>query len=453
MRLGAKLILAFLVVGLTGVALIALIAGFATETEFMRFVFDEYQGALVSQLEEYYHTHAGWKGVEGIFPFRGGMPMGRPRSFNGPGGIITLTDDQGFVIVAGHGYRVGEMVALEEVETWQPIERDGQVVGWVVTARDQFGESPAEVSFLNRMKRTLTIGAIGAVAVSLLLAVLLARTLAHPLRELTTATRAVAEGNLDYRVPVRSKDELGELATSFNLMSAELSRSQTLRRQMTADIAHELRTPISVILGHVDGVDEGVLPASSETFNIIREETGRLERLIEDLRTLSRADAGELTLVTRLVQLKTLLEQVIAAHRPLAHEKRISLRLEVEPNLQEVIVDPDRIAQVLSNLITNALRYSPEKGQITLSAKNEVDEVEIRVQDSGPGLQPDELTRIFDRFYRTDQSRQRESGGSGLGLAIAKSLVEMHAGRLWAESEPGKGTHLVVRLPVSDPDY
>lgn len=452
MRIGVKLILAFLVVGLTGVALIALVANLATESEFRRFVFDEYQGALIDGLEAYYRDHGGWAGIEKAFPLRVGIPFERPRPAGRPGGIMTLTDDQGVVIVAGHGYQIGEQVARGDMKTGLPIHVEGHVVGWVITARDEFRASQSELSFLNRMRRILTIGGIGAAAASLLLGIVLSRTLTRPLHELTTATRAVAEGDLDQRVPVRSKDELGELATSFNLMSAELTRSRDARRQMTADIAHELRTPISVILGHVDAVDEGVLPASPETFEVIREETGRLDRLIEDLRTLSRAEADELTLVPRLVHPETLLEQAIAAHRPLAHEKGLSIQLDVDPDVPEVEADPDRMAQVLGNILNNALRYSPEGGRIELRAARTSEGVEIRVQDHGPGLKPEDLTRVFDRFYRTDKSRQRDGGGSGLGLPIAKSIVEMHGGRIWAESEPGKGTCFVIRLPKHGPE-
>lgn len=450
MRLVVKLILAFLVVGLMGVASIAFFASLATETEFMRFIFDEFQDELVDQLETYYQTHQAWQGVEQVMPVGGNPPFEKPRPFNRPAGFITLVDDQGRILIAGRGYHVGETIPFELVETWQPIRSDGEVVGWVIAPREQFERNPAEISFVRRTQRALTTAAIGAATVSLLLGVVLSRTLTRPLRDLTAATRAIAQGDLTYKVRVRSRDEIGELASSFNLMSDELGRAQELRRQMTADIAHELRTPISVILGHVDALEEGVLPASSETFGILREETGRLERLVEDLRTLSRADAGELTLTPRTVHPQTLLEQAIAAHRPLTLERGVTMHIEAVGDIPELNVDPDRMAQVLGNLLNNALRYSPQGGRITLRARSTNGEVELQVEDSGTGLPPEALDRIFDRFYRTDPSRQRESGGSGLGLPIARSILEMHGGRIWAESEPGKGTRIVIRLPVWD---
>jgi signal transduction histidine kinase len=170
--------------------------------------------------------------------------------------------------------------------------------------------------------------------------------------------------------------------------------------------------------------------------------------MVNDLRTLSRADAGELVFTCRLASVQDLLDQAMRAYRPQAGKKDIKLRVETLPDLPEVNIDPDRMAQVLGNLLSNALRYTPQGGEITLSAMNNVGNVEIRVKDSGPGIEPHELPNIFDRFYRTDKSRQRESGGSGLGLAIAKSIVEGHGGRIWAESEGGQGTTIVITLPI-----
>ena len=449
MRLGLKLTLAFLIVGLIGVALVALFASRATESEFGRFIFDQYRESFIDQLGDYYLAHEGWEGVAEAFPFPGGMTFTRRRPFDRPGIGIVVTNDHGIVILPGHNYKNGEKVPQNALENAMPVQVDEKVVGWLIATHEGFVKNPAETLFLNRINLLLVIGAIAAMVVSLLLGIFLARTLTRPIREITTATRAIADGNLEQKVPVRSRDELGELATSFNLMSAELARSINSRRQMTADIAHELRTPISVILGHVDAMDDGVMPASSDTFDIIREEANRLGRLVEDLRTLSRADAGELVLVRRMANVKTLLNKVSMAHLPLTHEKNISLQVEISPDLPEIYVDRDRMAQVLDNLLNNAFRYTPKGGRITLYAERVTDGIEIRVQDTGPGISPEELTHVFDRFYRTDKSRQRMSGGSGLGLSIAKSIVEMHDGNIWVESKPGEGSTFVIRLPNS----
>jgi signal transduction histidine kinase len=447
--LAAKLSIAFLIVGLLGVGLIALFASRATQNEFRNFIFDEYRGTFIDQLVEHYRTYGGWNGIQAAlplperFPFQGqGQGLG-PR----PGNFITMTDGSGVVIIGGAGYHSGEQVSPEILKEGVPIELDGEVIGYLLDTREAFRENPSELAFLNRVTRLLIYGAIGALILSLLLGILLSRALTRPIRELTTATQAVAEGDLGRTVLVRSKDELGQLATAFNRMSAELARAQDLRRQMTADIAHELRTPLSVILGHVDALAEGVLPANAETFDVIRDETSQLGRLVEDLRTLSRADAGELTLNLQTIQPQTLLERAIAAQRPFAVEKQIELKLDADPDKPQVTADAERMAQVLGNLLSNALRYTPEGGMITFFTAAVEDGVEMRVTDSGPGIEPEELPHVFNRFYRGDKSRQRETGGSGLGLAIAKSIVELHGGRIWAESEPGQGAAFVVWLP------
>jgi signal transduction histidine kinase len=230
-------------------------------------------------------------------------------------------------------------------------------------------------------------------------------------------------------------------------MSSELSRSVNARKQMTADIAHELRTPLSLILGHAEAVHDGVLPPTRENFEIIREEATRLEHLVNDLRILSLADAGELTITLQTIEPERLLQEVAALYQVQTQRKNISLELDITASLSTIEVDPGRMTQVLTNILDNALRHTPEGGTIILSAREVNDQVELAVQDSGPGLKAEDLDRIFNRFYRTDVSRQREDGGSGLGLAIAKSIVQAHGGQVSAESEVGKGLKIIIALP------
>jgi signal transduction histidine kinase len=231
-------------------------------------------------------------------------------------------------------------------------------------------------------------------------------------------------------------------------MSADLVRSLDLRRQMTADVAHELRTPISVILGHAEAVHDGVLPASNETFEIIREEAGRLEHLVDDLHTLSVADAGELTLDLIACAPQTLLQDVQRVFAHQASQKQVALEIAASGELREILADPQRMKEVFANVVNNAIRYTPQGGRIVLSAEGAGDEIEFRVRDTGPGLEPAEVERVFERFHRTQDARTREEGGSGLGLAIARSIVEKHRGQIWAESNPGAGLTIVIRVPV-----
>jgi len=446
--LAAKLSIAFLIVGLLGVGLIALFASRATQNEFRNFIFDEYSDTFIDELVEHYRTYGGWNGIQAALPLPERFPFQGPGAGPHPGSFITMTNGSGAVIIGGAGYRSAEQIPQDVLDKGVPIKLDGEIIGYLLDTREAFRQNPSEIAFLNRVSRLLFFGAIGALLFSLLLGILLSRALTRPIRELTTATQAVAAGDLGHTVPVRSRDELGQLATAFNRMSGELARAQDLRRQMTADIAHELRTPLSVILGHVDALAEGVLPANADTFDVIREETTQLGRLVEDLRTLSRADAGELALNLQSISPQTLLERARAAQRPFAVEKQIELSLEVESDTPHITVDAERMAQVLGNLLSNALRYTPEGGTITLHTAAAEEGVEIRVADSGAGIEAEELPHVFNRFYRGDKSRQRETGGSGLGLAIAKSIVELHGGRIWAESERGQGATFVVWLPA-----
>jgi signal transduction histidine kinase len=310
-----------------------------------------------------------------------------------------------------------------------------------------FEGQPREVEFIQRINLYLLYGALVGMVIALVLGIILSRTLTRPIRELTRATHAVSEGDLSQQVPVRSKDELGELAQAFNKMSAELSRSINARRQMTADIAHELRTPLSLILGHAEAVHDGVLQPSTENFEIIREEATRLEHLINDLRTLSLADAGELSMQVETIEPQRLIQEVSILYQYQAQKRNIAFALEVAPNLPLIEVDPGRITQVLTNILDNALRHTPEGGRILFAAREVENMVEVSVQDSGPGLSIEDLDRIFERLYRADPSRHREDGGSGLGLAIAKSIVQAHGGQISAEAEPGSGLRIKIRLP------
>jgi signal transduction histidine kinase len=442
-----KLLLAFLAISLVSVALIVLSARWMTEREFRSYLFDQNRNNIISTLENYYNAHGDWTGVEVALTVPVGAPP--PRGIERSARFFTLTDATYHVVMAGPGDQVGGMLSPSEIADGMPIKVNGSVVGFFITRQPTIRVNPAETAFLTRIRRIYLLSAAGVIALALLLAFLLSRTLTRPIRDLTAATQAVSTGNLAHEVPVRSRDELGQLAASFNQMNADLRRSLELRRQMTADIAHELRTPISIILGHAEGVHDGVLAPSLETFEIVRDEAGRLDQLVDDLRTLSLADADELPIERQRVAPDTLLEDVKASHTHRAGQKNISLDLHIAPHLPEILVDPGRMMQVLNNLVDNALRYTPAGGRISLAAQMAGKELEMRVQDSGPGVAADDLERIFERFYRSDPSRQREEGGSGLGLAIARAIVEKHAGRIWAESKPGEGTTIVIHLPIA----
>jgi signal transduction histidine kinase len=289
-----KMVFAFLGIALISIVLIVLLARWNTGTEFSRFVVDRRAEELVERFTEYYRSNGTWEGLETVTILNDNLP--KPGNNLPPGQSFTLVNDKGQVVLAGPGFRRGEQIPPRKLERGLPIEVDGEQVGTLVMESVPFERNPREEEFIRRTNRMLVYSAVGASIVALLLGIFLSQSLTRPIRELTEATHAVADGKLGQQVSVRSKDEMGELAASFNKMSADLARSTDARKQMTADIAHELRTPLSLILGHAEAVHDGVLPPTRENFEIIREEAIRLEHLVDDLRVLSLADAGELSI-------------------------------------------------------------------------------------------------------------------------------------------------------------
>ena len=450
--ISTKLILAFLSIGLVSLAIIFITARWNTRAEFIRFLSDQNQTDLITELSDYHRTNGSWDGAEIIF-VQGIGPQAQPGADPGLGRKFpqpfTLTDENGIVILSNERYKSGEKVSKTDLEAGISISEDGKVIGILVPMRMPFEGRPRELEFIERTNLILLYGALIGAAIALLLGIFLSRTLTRPIRELTRATHAVSQGDLSQQVTVHSNDELGELAQAFNKMSTELSRSVNTRKQMTADIAHELRTPLSLILGHAEAVHDGVLPPTFENFEIIREEAARLEHLVNDLRTLSLVDAGELAINLQIIEPERLINEVASLFQFETQKKNISLDLDIASPLSTIEVDPGRMTQVLTNILDNATRHTPEGGHITLSAKQVHDNVEISVQDSGRGIPAEDIDRIFERFYRTDSSRQRDGdfpGGSGLGLAIARSIIQAHGGQISAESEAGKGLKVIITL-------
>lgn len=453
--ISTKLIIAFLSIGVVSVAIIFITARLNTRREFINFLSDQSRDNIIITLSDYHQQNGSWDGVDFLVVEDNERPQPGMGMGQGPGGgqhmvmmqPFTLTDENGNVIVSNGKFAVGEKIPKEELALGQVITENNEVIGILLPFRESFQGNPRELEFIERTNLTLLYGALIGAVIALFLGIFLSRTITRPIRELTQATHAVSEGDLAQQVTIHSNDELGDLAKAFNKMSAELSRSVNTRKQMTADIAHELRTPLSLILGHAEAVHDGVLPPTKENFEIIREEAARLNHLVDDLRTLSLADAGELSINLQTIEPGQLLQEVSSLYQIQTQKKNITFELDIASHLPTLELDPGRMTQVLTNILDNALRHTPENGQIVLSAKKSDDRVEIVVQDSGPGLSPADINRIFERFYRADSSRQREDGGSGLGLAIAKSIVQAHNGKLSAESGAGNGLRVIISLP------
>jgi two-component system sensor histidine kinase BaeS len=443
-----KFILAFLTISLVSIALVVLFARYTTREEFSKFIFTSDRSGLVTNLAEFYKEQGSWAGIENkpIFSLPPRPPVNDPSRRD----AVVVADISGKVVRAGAGYSLGSSLPPDVLMHADPILVNGNKVGYLYFNRMPFGENTQEAGFIQRTNLLFLYSAFGTTAVALILGILLSSTLSRPIRELTVATREVSEGNLSLQVPVRSRDEMGQLAASFNRMSAELARSFNLRRQMTADIAHELRTPLSLILGHAEGVHDGVLEPTPENFEIIREEALRLERLVDDLRLLSLADAGELPQDLEMVAPEKLIRSIAARYQHQVNQKDITLKVDLAPELPDVYIDSGRMNQVFSNILDNALRHTPQGGQVVFAVQAVENGVEFVIQDSGAGVSDPDLARIFDRFYRAEPARDRESGGSGLGLAIAKSIVEAHNGTIKAQCETG--LKIIIRLPVQTPD-
>ncbi len=448
-----KLALAFLLVGLLGSALVAILVQQNTRTAFNQFIQDQGQQNLASSLEAYYQEHGSWQGVADEFPNQpqGGPPNG-PGGGNGHVGIpnFTLVGADRNVILGDQPSQVGKPLQGADYGKAIVLKVNAATVGYLVPdpASGPFQANTPESNFLQRVNQATLLSAMIAAGLALLIGGLLAYTLTRSIQELKEATQDIARGNLGRQVVIRSKEELGDLAASFNKMSADLAQATQARRQMTADIAHDLRTPLSVLAGYTEALSDGKLPGNAEVYGILYKETLYLRRLIDDLRVLSLADAGELSLNLQPVQPRSLLQNAAARHAVAAAQKGISLTVEPGAELPLVEADFERMAQVFDNLIGNALRHTPQGGEIILSGAESGGEVLLKVRDNGSGISAEDLPNIFNRFYRGDKARAQD-GESGLGLAITRSIVEIHHGSIAAESRPGEGAVFTICLPAA----
>lgn len=307
------------------------------------------------------------------------------------------------------------------------------------------------IDFRASFNEALLYAALAAMAAAVALSLYLSRSVIAPVHAMSLASQRIADGRYDERVQVRGEDELAQLAMRFNQMAGKLDQVESMRRRLIGDVSHELRTPLTAIKGSMEGLMDGVLPATQETFQQIHTEADRLNRLVDDLQELSRVEARAYELEIRPLDVFSLVRTVTKRLASQAELNHVLLDIELAPDLPRVLADEDRAVQVLTNLVGNALQYTPENGKVTIFAKRIDHEVQISVRDTGTGIPPEHLPHIFDRFYRVDASRSRSrraGGGSGIGLTIARALVEAHGGRIWAESAgEGLGSTFRFTLP------
>lgn len=322
--------------------------------------------------------------------------------------------------------------------------------------RQALGYVPPDVErHLNMAYNDATLISLGAavgaaVAIALGVSMLVSARVVRPVKTFASAAERIAGGTHSARVPELGNDELTQLAHSFNAMAASLEQAEHNRRQLLADVAHELRTPLATIESYVEALTDGVLAANTENLTAIRSETGRLNRLVNDLQRVSRAEAHQLDLSPVPADLRAVIEDAVKAAGPSYGAKGVTLEANLPPTPLSIEIDGERIGEVLANLLANALRHTPAHGTVRVSGREHDGQTEITVSDTGEGIAPEHLQRIFERFYRVDPARSRASGGTGIGLAIVRAIVEAHGGTVSATSDGlGYGAIFVVRLPLS----
>ncbi len=452
--LAAKLMLAFLVASIAGIVLAAIFIRQFVAQQFNDVVLAQHRTAFITQASIYYMEHHTW---DGVGPWLHDHPPEDAPSGPGPGGGggnppaprasgFALLDLSGKVMIPFNRYLRDSIIPPADRAGGTPVTLNGQPVGTVLTV-ELITPDPAVAQYLGQTDGALIAAALIGIGLALLIGGLMARRITRPVRELTEATTRIAAGDLGRPVPVRSHDELGTLALQFNRMSADLERATQLRRQMTADIAHDLRTPLTVIAGYLEAMHDEVLKPTPERFATLYDETQLLLHLVDDLHTLALADAGELRLTRQPIAPRLLVERIAAAHQHAATQHGVALAVQAEEPLPAIAVDPEWMIRVLTNLVGNALRHTPAGGQITLTVRAVLAQVQLIVADTGSGIPPEHLPHLFERFYRADPARQATTGGSGLGLAIVKSLVEAHGGQVAVASTPGLGTAFTITLP------
>lgn len=303
-------------------------------------------------------------------------------------------------------------------------------------------------AFDDAMRTALLAAALIALVTAVAVSLAISARVAGPVSRLAAAAHRVAAGHYAERVPLSGEGEVSELAAAFNAMSESLESDERRRLQLVGDVAHELRTPLSTLDGYLEGLEDGVVEPVPATWQLLRRETGRLNRLVGDLAELWRAEAGQLPLVIDRVAVDGVLAELKGRFAPEAAARRMTI--EAVPTRATVVADRDRLAQMLASYVGNALRYAPDGTTIHLAAEERGGEVRIAVVDEGPGLTADQLRYVYERFYRADPSRSRALGGSGIGLAITRALAEAMHGRAWAESDgPGAGSRFCVALPAA----
>jgi two-component system OmpR family sensor kinase len=452
-RLWIRLSVAFSGVVLLGVTAIIVASAIIARSGIREsIILQEYQsaGGLIDSLQSYYKEHGNWDGIEAVLIHSSEEFAIGPRL----GLILVITDSQGNVLYNSAATSPKpEFRDIESLMSPVPLSVDGQIKGYL-SLEEQPPQSPwrpDQTRFVLEGLSTvlLFIAVVGGI-IGLFFGVLVSRSLTAPLSRLAEAARAIGARNLSRRVKVEGTVEVKDMANAFNEMAAALEQTETLRRNLVADVAHELRTPLTVLQGNLLAILDEVYPMDNVEVARLYDQTRLLSRLVDDLHELSQADAKQLKLDLHPVQIDDLVNTTVAKFGSLAEAEGVTLKVEMAPDLPLVMADSGRLSQVLHNLLNNALIHTLKGGQITICTSSSSDKVNLQVKDTGVGIPSENLPHIFNRFYRVDPSRNRNTGGTGLDLAIVKAIVETHGGHVSVVSEgkAGQGSTFTVELPL-----
>jgi len=444
-RIGFKITLLLVLVVATAMLIATTFSSTAISKEFNTY----FQYNVSMRLEEMAtiigkdYEKNGWEGIDTIF-----MPgAGRGRGQGGMGmrrqfaDRIIVTDRDGIVVFDSLGRYSGQYYVEQSDAGSIPIIVNGEKVGVLIAPTSK---GKLEENFIASIRIANIKAGMLATILALTVGIYFSRRISKPLVVLSEAAQKIAGRELSHRVPIYTKDEIGEVGGAFNKMAESLEHNELLRKNLIADVAHELRTPLSILRGNLELLQEDVIKPSPEVFASLHEESIRISRLVDDLQNLSHADAGEIKFDFSIEDLAQIVRTVVLELSQEAAKKNIEISVQsTEP--VHVLIDRYRIGQVLYNLISNAIRYT-EQGRIQIIVTNISGYIQVEIHDNGPGIEEEHLPFLFDRFYRVEKSRNRISGGSGLGLAIAKSFVEAHGGRIWVESRIGEGSKFIFSL-------
>ena len=458
--LAGRITISLILIAVISTSLSGIMTLFVTKKHFAGYV-DQYNQVSARQwsdaVNSYYASQGSLQGVQEIITGTAQLGMrkdvGNRHAYNDKGmgeeRRLIIADVNEKVVADSAGTLLGQMVDEREMAlTAFPLVADeNKRIGTLYLVSPlTSGISSLENTFISNITTQVIVTIIMVALLALFLGLLLAREITSPLGELSDAIHQLAQGELAVKVHPHGDRELASLGRDFNLMAGKLLDQEQNRRRFMSDIAHELRTPLTLLRGRLEAVQSGKLESSEELASSLVDEVIRLTWLVKDLETIGLAESGALQLAKEPVDINELIERLTPL-RLAMEEDNIHFQVSVDSRVKQVTADANRLLQILINLLSNAMRHTAAGGEISLHIQEERGSIIFSVQDSGPGIQPEHLPYIFDRFYRVDESRNRDSGGKGLGLAIARSYVEAHGGRIWVESPPGQGAHFYFSIP------